>query len=350
MPLKITNTLDEQVWRGFIEAHPQANVFHTPEMFRVFSLAHGHRPTLWAATDKAGQPLALLLPVQVTLQGGLLRPWTTRSVVYGSLLASPGPEGAQAVELLLREYEHVSHGKLLFTELRNLSSHQDLQPVLNDCGYIYEDHLNYLVNLDQPEDALWRGMSKSCRQRMRLSLEKGTLVEEVTSLEQLQAAYRQLQNVYTRVRVPLAHFSLFQAAFEICGPQNMCKVFIARVGEQCIGACFNLAYHGRLIAWYSGSDRAYASYNPGELLKWRSFQWGQAHGCHTFDFGGAGKPNEPYGPREFKAKFGGELVNFGRNVCIHSPLRYRLSKSIFALARKASLFGSQPVAKVGKIA
>jgi lipid II:glycine glycyltransferase (peptidoglycan interpeptide bridge formation enzyme) len=39
---------------------------------------------------------------------------------------------------------------------------------------------------------------------------------------------------------------------------------------------------------------------------------------------GAGKPDEPYGVRDFKAEFGGELVERGRFLCIRKPLLYKI--------------------------
>jgi hypothetical protein len=46
----------------------------------------------------------------------------------------------------------------------------------------------------------------------------------------------------------------------------------------------------------------------------------------VYDFGGADKPNEKYGVRDFKAKFRGNLVCYGRNTCVHTPLVLHLSK------------------------
>jgi len=43
-----------------------------------------------------------------------------------------------------------------------------------------------------------------------------------------------------------------------------------------------------------------------------------------FNFGGAGKPGQPYGPREFKKDFGGKLVEYGRHHLVLSPLRYKI--------------------------
>ena len=43
---------------------------------------------------------------------------------------------------------------------------------------------------------------------------------------------------------------------------------------------------------------------------------------------GAGKPDEGYGVREFKSKFGGELLEHGRFLYICKPSLYRLGKFI----------------------
>jgi serine/alanine adding enzyme len=101
--MDIIRQLDEVPWREFVDNHPQSQIFHTPEMFQVFRRTKGHHPELWAATQD-GRVMALLLPVRVTLMGGLLRPFTTRAVVYGSVLCAPGPGGREALEMLLQTY------------------------------------------------------------------------------------------------------------------------------------------------------------------------------------------------------------------------------------------------------
>ena len=39
---------------------------------------------------------------------------------------------------------------------------------------------------------------------------------------------------------------------------------------------------------------------------------------------GAGKPDEEYGVRDFKAEFGGELVEHGRFLCITKSVLYQI--------------------------
>jgi lipid II:glycine glycyltransferase (peptidoglycan interpeptide bridge formation enzyme) len=58
------------------------------------------------------------------------------------------------------------------------------------------------------------------------------------------------------------------------------------------------------------------------------------HGYRIYDFGGAGRPGEPYGVRDFKAKFGGELVDFGRHSYVHSPGRLKLTNLAYRFYRK----------------
>ena len=67
---------------------------------------------------------------------------------------------------------------------------------------------------------------------------------------------------------------------------------------------------------------------------WHILEWGANHAYKIYDFGGAGKPDEEYGVRDFKAKFGGTLVNYGRNKCIHSPLAMKFSEYGYSLLRK----------------
>jgi lipid II:glycine glycyltransferase (peptidoglycan interpeptide bridge formation enzyme) len=67
---------------------------------------------------------------------------------------------------------------------------------------------------------------------------------------------------------------------------------------------------------------------------WYILEWGVKNGYRVYDFGGAGKPGEEYGVRNFKAKFGGQLVCFGRNIYIHKPLQLKLSKLGYAIYRR----------------
>ena len=55
------------------------------------------------------------------------------------------------------------------------------------------------------------------------------------------------------------------------------------------------------------------------------------HGYDIFDFGGAGTPKKSYGVRDYKKKFGGKLVNYGRYEEIRRPLKFATANVGFKL-------------------
>jgi lipid II:glycine glycyltransferase (peptidoglycan interpeptide bridge formation enzyme) len=334
MNIKVVDTLDENVWREFVYRQPQGNIFQTPEMYQVFSRAKGYRPELRAAITEDGQPLALLQPVQVTLRNGPLRRLTTRAIVYGSILCTPDEAGKQALEAMLRQYIQVAGRESLFTQLRHQSDISDYRDVLDNCGFDYQDHLNYLIDLDGPTEEIFNRVGPRTRKHIRREIKKGELsVEEVNQPEQIKAFYALTQKSYQGAHVPIADLSLFEAAFEILHPRNMIKFWLVRLGDTYIASSVELTYKDVVYGWYGGVDRDYSSCTPTEFLTWHILKWGAEHGYRIYDFGGAGLPEEEYGVRDFKSKFGGRLVCFGRSTVVHTPLLLRLSTLGYSVLR-----------------
>lgn len=334
--MKILRQLNRARWKAFVDESPCGNIFHRPEMFDVFSRAKGHQPSLWAVAQDDGSILALLPVVRLTLLDGLLRRLTTRAVAYGGILCRPDEQGRAALGLLLDTYTREAGEGALFTEFRHMSDARELETVLGQHGFVHEDHLNFMIDLTLPQGALWRNISKRKREGIKSSYGKGITIQQVTSEQELDVAYQFLKGVYTRVQVPLADISLFKAAFEVLTPQDMFQVLLARVGESYVATLFLLTYHGTILYWYVGADRSFSAFSPGELLVWHTLQWGKEHGFQTFDFGGGGKPDQYYGPREFKSRFGGVQVNYGRDRCVHAPMRLKLSEVGYQFYRRVA--------------
>jgi serine/alanine adding enzyme len=332
--MDIVQDLDRQAWQDFVNQHPDSQIFHTPEMFEVFSHTRGYRPTLWAAVNSHRYPLALLLPVEISLSGGLLRRFTTRAVAYGSVLCTPGTEGERALRRLLEAYKQATGGQFLFTELRNLVDLKPYQRVLNDSGFKFEEHLNFLVDLNRPEEEIWSDIRSNAQRNVRKAAKLDVEIEDVDDPHRVPDVYALLKEVYNRIQVPLADLSFFLSSYEILHPKGMMKMLVSRAENADIGALTLLLHKDIILYWYTGTLREYSSYRAGDALVWHALKWGTQNGFRTLDFGGAGKPDEEYGVRDFKAKFGGTLVNYGRNVCVHAPLALQASKAVYSVARR----------------
>lgn len=334
MRMTVVNTLPRDVWSNYVREHPNGNIFHTPEMFEVFSLVKGNKPDIHAVIDSNNKPLALLLTVDITLFSRFLKVFTTRAVAYGSILISPDRQGEEALSLLLETYIGKTGRRVLFTELRNLSDLTPLQPCLNKYGFTYEEHLNYLINLNCSPEAMLQSFGKRTRANIRRALKKyPLLIENVDSFEKVSRCYSVMHQVYTTARIPIPDKSLFEALFKVLHPRGMVKFTLARVEDAYAATSVDLLYKDIIYGWYGGHNRAFNRYLPNEQVLWYLFKWGAENGYALFDFGGAGKPDEKYGVRDFKAKFGGEVVCFGRNTYVHSPTILSCSKLAYRLYR-----------------
>lgn len=333
--ITITQNLPDAQWRRFVENHPDGNIFHTPDLFQVFANTKGYRPKLWAATQ-GEQILALFLPVEVSLFAGLPRPFATRSVIYGGILSSANDCGQKALSQLIRKYQEETKHRVLFTEVRNLAETCGIQTAIQKAGFEFEDHNDYIVGLAMPLEQVWGNIHKSTRKEIRKAQRKRPLsIRVVDHRQQLSQWYELIQKSFSWNHAPLADISLFEAAFDILYPKGMVQFLIGSTSDgQDIAASVALLYKKTIYGWYRGFDRKYSFCLPNDQMVWHVLQWGAENGYKSFDFGGAGRPNETYGPRNFKAKFGGRLVKYGRNKYINSPYELKLSTFLYQLYRK----------------
>lgn len=337
MPLTIVRSLPENQWREFVHNHPHGNVFHSPELFNLFRTIPKHTPRLWAAVDDdRDNILALLLPVEVSLyQSTLLKKLTTRSVAYGGILYDSTPIGHEALNLLLTTYKKQVNSNILFTEFRHLFTIDDIFPTLEIQQFTHENHLNYLVDTSGSPEEIMQNIGKRTRKQIRGGLRKQQVtVEMVENRADIADCYQLIQKSYAAAQVYLADQSFFETVFDELHPLGMVKFWRATMDGISVAASIELPYKETVYGWYSGVDRAYSKFYPGELLMWRVLEWSAANGYKVYDFGGAGRPDEKYGVREFKSKFGGKLVDYGRDVCVHHPRRLQLSKLGYELYRR----------------
>ncbi|MBK9094128.1 MAG: GNAT family N-acetyltransferase [Anaerolineae bacterium] len=334
MTFIMTGQPERAAWQRFVAGHPDGNIFHTPAFDDVAAGTEGWASRPLAAVDRAsGELMALWPAVHTTVLGGLLRPLTTRAVLFGGMLVAPEPAGQDALDALLAVVNRRAWGRSLFTELRHQADVMAWQARLEAAHFRWEPHLNFLIDLRQSEEALWNGLSSSARRNVRTAQKKGVSALTVSDQAGVETFYGLLRKVYGHAGVYLTDLSLFRRAFEVLGPLGQFQIVLAMADGVAIGGRASLLYKGRLLDWYAGADREAARLYPNDFLVWHLLQWGHAQGFSVFDFGGAGHPDKPYGVRDFKERFGGQLVNYGRSVKIHAPW-YGLAVKAYEIYRK----------------
>jgi CelD/BcsL family acetyltransferase involved in cellulose biosynthesis len=318
-------------WDEYVAAHPKGSVFHTSHMVRTFAAAQNHEPLAIAAVNAGGEIVALLVAVHVKTLSGPASPFASRSIWHAEPICNEDDEGIAGLMTLIRWHDRWMKSRSLFSEVRPLSAPGAERVALESCGYEFKDYLNYLVDLDRGVQSLWQGISRSCRQKIGRSERRNVVVEDATTREGIDQMYRLVAMSYGRSRIPLADISLFRSALSLL-PAGVAQVRIARHEGNAAAGGIALLYKRRMYAWYGGTSRA-QGVSPFDCLTWDELRWGCQNGQQLYDFGGAGWPGEEYGPREFKSKFGGQLVNYGRYQKVYSGWKLSTARTLYRMLR-----------------
>jgi len=332
--MTIVDSLPHNKWIKFVEQHPTGNIFHTPFMMDVFRGAKDYEPFLFAAIDEANHKIvSLITPAMVKIfTNSLLKLFSSRMICYGGIIHSADNNGG--LSNLLEFYDHSFKKRSLFTEIRNMHSTELFKNEMIAGGYQYEEYLNYLIELRRDTSRIFRSFSESRRRNIKALEKKGIYVKEVTDRNSIEKIYEILQETYSRIQVPLADISLFESARKHLFDKGMVKFFLAKLKDEAVAALVALLYKGVIITWYYGSNTEFRRLSPESSIIWHLIKWGSQKGYQSLDFGGAGRPDEKYGVRDFKCRFHGVLTNYGRYTKIYSPTIFNLSKMGYQIYRK----------------
>ena len=144
-------------------------------------------------------------------------------------------------------------------------------------------------------------------------------------MSEVKDFYLILKKLYKeRVKKPLPDFSFFEKFFE---QKDLGKYFLVKFEDKIIGGIMCPIFKDSIYEWYvCGFDNEYKDQSPSVLATWAPIEYAAKNGLKYFDFLGAGSADSDYGVREFKSKFGGELVEYGRFLRVNNKLLYNVGK------------------------
>ena len=325
--------VNETDWETFVQDHPDCNVFQSPDMVRFYKATDEYKPVTLFSIDKDGRIAGVMVAYIISDGGFLRRRLTSRAIVTGGPLIKKGDEFSASG--LIREMTTKTDGKVNYIQIRNLNSTSDLSGKFTKYGYTFEEHLNILIDLTKSIETLRAELHPARRKQIDRAARRGVeiAIPENPDGAILNSCYSILSSVYKRARLPLPSAAFFTEAFNVLGKRNRLKLFLAMYDEKIIGFRYALIYKNIIYDWFAGSRPEYNDKYPNDILPWSIIKWGSEHGFKLFDFGGAGHPAERYGVRDYKLKFGGNTVNFGRYLNIFRPLVYYPAKYYLRLKK-----------------
>ena len=329
--IRIVTSAETDIWDAYVEQHPKASVFHTRQMVDIYSATHKYQPLAIAAVNQYGQPVAMIVSVLVQTLTGVASSFASRAVMFAEPICNDDDEGIQGLVMLLHHHDDWMKRRALFAEIRPIWESGAERVALEKCGYRYLDYANYIVDVTRSPDELWSSMSKKFRYEIEWAKKRGVEIVEDSFSSGVRALYKLLQVSYGRSQVPLPDESLFLAAIESL-PHEFRRVTLAKYQGRYVAGSLDLIHKGVVFGWYSGTERV-RGISANGVVNWSVIQRASQNGHRIFDFGGIGWPGEDYGPGRFKAKFGGELVCYGRYRKTYSPWKLWMAEKVYQRAR-----------------
>ena len=340
-------------WQLLVEQSPYATFFQTEKAYDFYR-SQSYLDTFALAVVENNQVTGVAVGY-IQSEKGIKSYFSKRAIIMGGLLLDTGISNEALSELLQAIKMRTS--KAIYVEIRNHHDYSAFAPVFTQNGFDYQPHLNVKNTCDTWQDALNR--MDTNRRRVLKNLDEWcnpSIVESqdlklhqfcdsasakrtiasphhritespyysyATTKEQVRQYYALLRQHYkTKVRKPLFPYAFFESLVT----SQTGKLLLLYTADKLIGGMVQVELPGKVVYDYYACalDEAYKEISPSVLLYGITMQQAINDGIKVFDTMGAGKPDVPYGVRDFKLRFGGTLVQEGRFLLLHRPFLYKM--------------------------
>lgn len=285
-------------------------------------------PFAYAVEDN-GEFKALVCGYLIAEEGFVKRFFSRRAIIPGGVLLA-NDISEEALELLLSELRTDLEKEAIYIELRNLHDYSAYKGIFQKTGFEYQPHLNYQISIDNGVE-VFSNFSENRKRQIKQSLAEGLVCEKTDRMEDVHAFYSILQHTYSkRLKLPLFPFEFFKSIVS----KAYGNLLVVKIEDKILGGILCVGDEKVLYEWFvCGDDGEHPRVYPSVMATRTGIEYAVNNGYRMFDFMGAGKPEKKYGVRDFKARFGGTLVEHGRFLYICSPFLYFTGKIAITLRK-----------------
>ena len=344
--------IDPQQWQALVDRSPYATWFQTKEAYEFYaSLPEEMTPFAVGVVEdveckaesvkckgeengKADAPASspYTLHPTPTLKGVIVgyitrernpikQYFTCRSIIIGGPLLDEHISN-DALSALLLAAKSVTTGAI-YVETRNFNDYSKWKEIFAECGFDYIPHLNFHV--DCMQDNILSIMSESRRRQIKKAIRNGVEIVEAANEHDVIAFYNILEDLYkNKIKTPLFGLEFFLNFYKSCSG----KFLLVKYQTTIIGGIIcPILKEKAIYEWFvCGLDEMYKNQYPSVVATYAAIEYAKTNNLPLFDFMGAGKPDESYGVRDFKARFGGKQVEHGRFLHVRKPVLYKIGK------------------------
>ena len=322
--------IDPAAWQSLVAQSPYATWFQTPEAYAFYASVPDEMMPFTVGVDEDGQLMGVVVGYTTRETNPIKQLFTCRSIVIGGPLLDERISD-NAVTDLLCAVKRVTRSSI-YVETRNFHDYSRWRHIFEQCGFAYQPHLNYLVDTSSVE-VVDKNLGKSRKRDIRTTIRDGVTPVLNPTIEQVCEYYAILKDLYTtKVKTPLFSWHFYEQLYHTAHGRFILTEYKGKI----IGGTVCVVLPNRAVyEWFvCGIDGVYEHIFPSSYATYLGIRYAAENGCQIFDMMGAGKPEEAYGVRDFKARFGGEQVEHGRYLCVRKPLLYWIGKLGVKLLKK----------------
>ena len=306
--------IDRQQWSELVQTSDTGTWFQSPEAYDFFaSMPELMEPFVYGV-EESGELCAVCVGYVTKERNSIKQFFTRRAIIIGGVVVAKNC-AKDDMAVLLNYIRGDLRSKTIYIETRNFNDFGSWEEAFETAGFTYRPHLNFHV------DPSTNNLSDNRKRQLKKS---DAITELAHNESEIKAWYKVLAELYrTKVKTPLWSVEFFLEAYR----QGIAKFLLVKHEGRIIGGSMVVADARTVYEWFEcGLNAQYKDLYPSVMATYAGIQLAHQSGCTRYDMMGAGEPGVPYGVRDFKAEFGGKLVEHGRFLCICKPMLYRIGK------------------------
>ena len=317
------DAVDVNQWKELVKQSDVATWFQTDIAYYFYASLPSLMIPFVYALEADGNLKGVVVGYITKEQNPIKQFLTRRAIIVGGPLLANDATGDE-VAFLMTAVRKSLRGEAIYIETRNFNDYSQWKDDFIASGFDYVPHLNFHVDTTTKE-IIEGNLSKSRKRDIRVSFRDGAQIITEPTIDQVRSYYTILADLYqTKVKLPLFPLEFFEKLYELKSSRFLLVEYNGEIFGGTVCVCLK---DKTMFEWFvCGKDGVVKNIFPSEVATYAGLQCSVDDNCAKFDMMGAGSPNVRYGVRDFKAKFGGELVEHGRYLCICKPLLYKLGK------------------------
>lgn len=313
--------IDRQQWSELVRTSETGTWFQSPEAYDFFaSLPELMEPFVYGV-ERAEKLCAVCVGYVTKEPNPIKQFFTRRAIIIGGVVMAANC-AKEDIVILLNYVRKELKPKSIYIETRNFNDYSPWKEAFEAAGFVYKPHLNFHV------DPATNNLSDNRKRQLKKS--DAVVSEGVNELE-IREWYEVLSELYrTKVKTPLWPIDFFLEAYR----QGIAKFLLVKHEGRIIGGSMVVADERTVYEWFEcGLNAECKDQYPSVMATWGGIQLAHQSGCTRYDMMGAGESGVPYGVRDFKAEFGGQMVEHGRFLCVCKPMLYRLGVCVVKILK-----------------